>query len=106
MLIVNALFYYGIGEYKIVLGIHDGTMYNDCSEHFVSENNRVVDCYANGTVIVEAPFIQWYKKDIIKYVIEKGLPIELTYSCERGCFPPCGECLSCGDRKEFLNESY
>ena len=26
-----------------------------------------------------------------------------TYSCETGSVPPCGRCLSCLDRKEFLH---
>ena len=104
LLVISALCYYGKGNYKIIIGIHNGTTYSDCTELFVSMINRVIDCYANGTVLLEAPFINWYKSDIVEYCKSNSLPISLTYSCEAGSSPPCGTCLSCLDRKEFLNE--
>ena len=94
----------GFGTYKIVLGIHDGTKYVDCSSRFVEATNSVFDCYTNGTVILEAPFQNWHKADIVAYCKENQLPHSFTYSCETGKVPPCGQCLSCLDRKEFLNE--
>lgn len=104
LLVIQALSYVGFGTYKIILGIHDGTGYSDCTEYFVSQINRVIDCYCSGQVILEAPFIAWNKAEIVDYCRENNLPIDYTYSCETGSVPPCGHCLSCLDRKEFLHE--
>lgn len=90
--------------YKIVLGIHSGTSYVDCSEIFVEKINDVIDLYSGGKIICEAPFIKWIKPEIIGYIMLKSLPYHLTYSCEYGLDPPCGRCSSCLDRKEWLNE--
>ena len=104
LLVVEALFHIGFGEYKIILGIHDGTGYSDCSRLFVDEINRVLDLYSGGTIVTEAPFVDLYKSEIIQFCKDNKLPIELTYSCENGTVPPCGACPSCLDRKELLNE--
>lgn len=104
LLVQQALCCYGYGTYKIILGIHDGTGYADCSQLFVDHMNRLIDCYANGTIILEAPFLNWLKPEIISYCKANSLPVHFTYSCEAGKVPPCGHCLSCLDRKEYLDE--
>ncbi len=104
LLVLQALCFKGFGTYKIILGTHSGTKYVDCSQHFIDEMNRVLDCYANGTVYLEAPFIEWNKGQIVAYCKSQEIPYNMTYSCETGSTPPCGKCLSCLDRKEFLNE--
>lgn len=104
LLVIQALCFMGFGTYKIILGIHAGTNYADCSPGFVTSMNYLLDCYANGTICVEAPFIEWDKKEIMVYCKEKDIPWNLTYSCEAGSIPPCGKCLSCLDRKGFFDE--
>lgn len=105
LLVFQALCYKGHGTYKIVLGIHDGTGYADCSAQFVRSINRVIDCYSNGTVFLESPLVSWNKAEIIDYCKINKLPLEYTYSCEMGQIPCCGQCLSCMDRKELLHEN-
>ena len=104
LLVFQALCFKGLGTYKIILGIHTGTNYADCSPRFLNEMNRILDCYANGTICLEAPFLEWHKNNIVVYGKEKKIPFEKTYSCEVGGISPCDKCLSCIDRKEFLNE--
>ena len=103
LLVWTAFSKIGFGTYKIVLGTHAGTEYPDCSSHFIDATNRVFDVYTNGTVILEAPFINWQKADIVAYCRTNSLPYHYTYSCEMGSVPPCGRCLSCLDRREFLH---
>lgn len=103
LLVWTAFSKIGFGTYKIVLGTHAGTEYPDCSSHFIDATNRVFDVYTNGTVILEAPFINWQKADIVAYCRTNSLPYYYTYSCEMGSVPPCGRCLSCLDRREFLH---
>ena len=104
MLVIMALSYFGYGIYKIALGIHDGTSYADCSISFVEAANRMIDCYANGMICVEAPFVKWQKREIVEYIRKKEIPYQITYSCEKGTYPPCGQCGSCADRRRYLNE--
>jgi 7-cyano-7-deazaguanine synthase len=67
----------------IALGIHAGTTYPDCSPAFLECLNAL-----NGltlpSVRVLAPFLEWSKADVFGYCEERRLPIDLTYSCERG----------------------
>jgi 7-cyano-7-deazaguanine synthase len=81
----------------IALGIHAGTAYPDCSPAFL-ECLNALNGLAQPSVRVLAPFLEWNKADVFGYCEERCLPIDLTYSCERGGSVPCGACLSCLDR--------
>ena len=83
----------------IAIGIHSGTVYQDCSKHFLTKMQNIIDLYENGRIELSAPFIDFTKSEIYSYCIERRVPIELTYSCESGDPTPCGECLSCKDRE-------
>jgi 7-cyano-7-deazaguanine synthase len=82
----------------IAIGIHEGLPYYDCSENFLKSIQTVVDGYATGRIKVTAPFLKWDKRIIWKFCKKVGVPVDSTYSCERGGAHPCGECLSCRDR--------
>jgi 7-cyano-7-deazaguanine synthase len=82
----------------IAIGIHAGTGYADCSGDFVERVHAALDLYSEG-VQLAAPFLDWTKAEILEYCLMKNVPINLTYSCEKGSVPPCGNCLSCMDRK-------
>ena len=86
----------------IALGVHAGTPYYDCSANFMASVQTVVDGQCNGSVQVAAPFLDWTKRQIWDYCVEKEVPIELTYSCERGQHQPCGGCLSCRDLENLV----
>jgi 7-cyano-7-deazaguanine synthase len=85
----------------ISIGIHSGTNYVDCSPLFVERMQAVFDAYTNGGVRIDAPFIHWMKCDVWNYVRSRGVPIDLTYSCELGSDSPCGICASCRDMEEL-----
>ncbi|KOY81874.1 7-cyano-7-deazaguanine synthase [Lysinibacillus macroides] len=90
---------------KISIGIHSGTPYYDCSKTFVEDFQRIVDGYFEGTVLIDVPFVEFTKGQIIEYCLQENVPINLTYSCENGYEKNCGKCLSCLDRREFLGKS-
>lgn len=81
----------------IAIGIHAGTSYSDCSPGFKTKMQAILDLYCNGAVQIGAPFLRWRKRDIWSFAIQQGVPLELTYSCERGKHQPCGRCKSCRD---------
>ena len=83
----------------IALGIHSGTTYYDCSTAFARSLDQSVAEHTDGRIRLSTPFVTWNKKNIFDYYRASGLPIELTYSCEKGHMPTCGTCLSCLDRR-------
>lgn len=85
----------------VALGIHAGTPYYDCSPSFVRELQTVLDGYFSGTVTLEVPFLTWTKPEVYSYCSRNGLPVHLTYSCQRGDDVPCGSCPSCQDRNHY-----
>ncbi len=88
----------------IVIGIHSGTNYVDCTRRFVENMQNTADLYTDGRIQIIAPFLEWSKMDIFDYCLQNNLPIGLTYSCELGTEIPCGQCLSCKDREAIRNE--
>ena len=88
------------GQSSVIgLGLHAGTPYYDCSPAFFQIINRLVAEYTDKTVQVVAPFIEWSKRDVFDYFLQSNIGINLTYSCESGTEPRCGQCASCFDRK-------
>ena len=83
----------------IALGIHEGSPYYDCSEGFLNTVQSIVDGYIAGSIKIAAPFMKWDKAMIWEFCKESKLPVDLTYSCEKGGTHPCGRCLSCKDRE-------
>lgn len=83
----------------IAIGIHEGSPYYDCSEGFLTSIQTVVDGYAAGRIKVTAPFLKWGKRIIWEFCKKVGVPVDSTYSCEKGGVRPCGRCISCKDRE-------
>jgi 7-cyano-7-deazaguanine synthase len=90
---------HGIG--LISLGIHSGMPYYDCTPTFVHQMQHLLDGYFGGAVVLDVPFLHFHKQDIYDYCREHGVPVHLTYSCEQNPNTPCGECLSCLDRRQY-----
>lgn len=82
----------------IIIGVHAGTEYADCTGEFMDLVRRTADIYAAGEVALLAPFLSWSKREIWAYALKIGVPVEFTYSCELGELRPCGSCRSCRDR--------
>lgn len=102
--ILVSLMRYSTFSGLISLGIHAGVPYYDTTVEFVSDMKTLLDKYTDGRIRIDAPFLNWQKPMIYEYCRENKVPIKLTYSCELGTDPPCGQCRSCLDR-EILNVS-
>jgi 7-cyano-7-deazaguanine synthase len=87
---------------RVLMGIHAGTGYRDCSPEFAELVQRSYDFHSDGRVQFAAPFAERAKAEIIAFARDLDVPLKLTYSCERGTEPPCGECVSCRDRQGLL----
>jgi 7-cyano-7-deazaguanine synthase len=82
-------------------GIHKGTSYPDCTPLFNEKVQEIYDIYTEGRIRAFSPFAEWDKKDIWDYCQNRKVPLNLTYSCERGQKKQCGKCLSCKDMKHL-----
>lgn len=96
-LLLAALLETGVDARIISIGVHAGTVYSDCSDQFLAGIQVIFDTYTDGRARVSAPFVRWQKADIWEYANAHGVPVNLTYSCERGGEAPCGRCRSCRD---------
>lgn len=97
-----ALLYHPTFAGLLALGVHAGTPYYDCSEHFVTQLGGILSGYRAGQLALATPFVRWTKRMIYDFCAEYEVPTYLTWSCEVGPSGPCGRCLSCKDR-EHLN---
>jgi 7-cyano-7-deazaguanine synthase len=97
-LIHSALLIAPPGPTTIIIGVHDGTGYVDCTPEFIELMQRSLAFHTGGEVTLATPFVDFSKGDIYLLARELHVPVELTYSCERGG-DPCGECFSCKDRE-------
>lgn len=104
LLLVGALMELPEDHGILSIGIHAGTSYQDCKGPFARKMQSLFDTYTRGRLQLGTPFLKWTKRDIWRYSRSKGVPLDLTYSCERGENQPCGLCLSCQDL-EFLYAS-
>lgn len=96
---------FGVTSGMIVIGIHAGTGYIDCSPDFIDVMQRSFDFHTAGSIAIVAPFLTWSKHDIWRLAVELGVPIGQTYSCEAGN-QPCASCNSCMDRKSLKLEGF
>lgn len=100
-LVFAALLYHPTFSGTLALGIHAGTSYYDCSQVFASQLGNIVSGYRDGKVVLATPFLVWTKQMVYEFCLERKVPIHFTWSCEVGPTKPCGQCLSCRDRKQL-----
>ena len=82
----------------ILIGVHAGTNYKDCSPAFLTIMQRSFDFHTGGTISIAAPFASMTKREIFTLATELAVPIFKTYSCE-AANQPCQKCNSCLDRQ-------
>ena len=88
----------------IALGIHQGTSFADCTDTFAEQLNMLIIFLSDGNIRLDCPFLQWSKLDIARYALTHSVPIDLTYSCEKGLRPPCKECVKCRDTQAIFSD--
>lgn len=86
----------------ISAGIHEGSLYYDCNEEFIVTMKDLFNGYTGGTVQLDFPLIKMTKAEIVAYCNSHNVPIDNTYSCERGADDPCWKCSSCLERSEAI----
>jgi 7-cyano-7-deazaguanine synthase len=98
---LTALMEHPIAQGLIATGIHAGPPYYDCTPAFLAGVQVLFDGYTDGRIKAAAPFLRMTKDEVWRYGQTAGLPMEITYSCERGGKQRCGKCASCRDRRKL-----
>ncbi|MCY4580339.1 MAG: 7-cyano-7-deazaguanine synthase [Chloroflexi bacterium] len=97
-LIFSAMMGMNLKQGILSMGIHAGTQYYDCGSDFIKRVGVLIDNYSVGQLTLHCPFQNNNKDFVYAYALSECIPLHLTYSCELGTVPPCGQCLSCKDR--------
>lgn len=97
-LLTGASIAMSMGFDAISIGIHSGTKYYDQSFNFIEHANAMIHGYFSSSISVYHPLLGLTKNEIIAFAQELELDLSMTYSCQIGCKPPCGQCSSCRDR--------
>lgn len=92
----------------VFFGAHfsDRGVYPDCRKEFV-DAFQVSERLAtdNPDLIIDAPFVDSNKSEIVKLGSELGVPFEETWTCYKGGELHCGVCSSCRERKRAFIDS-
>jgi 7-cyano-7-deazaguanine synthase len=90
----------GIGEDYGLPGISMANIYPDYRHEFVQVFNLMLEYAKPATheLVVEAPFIDLTRPEVIKLGSRLGVPWDKTWSCYRNNDAPCGRCLPCVNR--------
>jgi 7-cyano-7-deazaguanine synthase len=102
LLAVAAGYAEGLGAGFVAYAAHAGDhyIYPDCRPEFVEAVRSAIQLATETRVQLLTPFLYWYKKDIVSWGKELGVPWKLTWSCYKGGEKHCGKCGTCIERKE------
>lgn len=93
----------------IFIGAHseDFSGYPDCRPAFFEAFQQVIEVGTkpDTDIVLNAPFAEWSKTDIVSRGIELGVPFEQTWSCYRETSPACGTCDACAFRLEAFQQN-
>jgi len=84
---------------------NDEAIYPDCREEFVLAMSTASYLATYTHVVVIAPFVKMYKKDLVALGHRLGVPFENTWSCYEGKEKACGLCATCQERIEAFKEN-
>lgn len=78
----------------------DHAVYPDCRSVFVQAMEQALALCHTVPLILEHPFVNQAKADIVAQGAKLGVPFHLTYSCYEGTPVHCGGCATCYERRE------
>ncbi len=92
---------------RIFYGAHleDGLFYPDCRREFYKAFEEAARLGTGDEVVIDAPFGEIPKSEILRRGYELGVPYEATWSCYLSGPRHCGVCESCRNRKEAFREA-
>ena len=97
-----------VGCDAVLYGAHhsDRGVYPDCRREFVSAFEAAERLATdNEKLVIDAPFAEMDKSEIVTLGARLGVPFERTWSCYAGSRIHCGSCSSCRERKRAFEEA-
>lgn len=107
MLAVAGAYAVSEGADSIAFAAHAGdhAIYPDCRPDFVNAMQVAFHLANYHPVLLEAPFLNKTKGDIVKLGTLLDVPYELTWSCYKGADKHCGKCGTCVERIEAFQQA-
>jgi 7-cyano-7-deazaguanine synthase len=99
MLTVAASVAEGVDATRVYYGAQKHDEYSgywDTTQKFVSDMQAVFDNNRKHKIVIEAPFVDKNKSDLVLIGTELGIDYSKTLTCHNGT--NCGECPTCADR--------
>ncbi len=80
----------------------DRRAYRDCRREFYAGLQKALRLGATREegVTLHTPFVDKWKRDVVRIGLELGVPYERTHTCYEGSRPACGACDACAERIE------
>lgn len=96
-----------IGAKAVFYGAHgsDAPFYPDCRKEFFEAFQEAARSGIATDIIVNAPFHNMAKSEIVKLGEQLNVPFELTWSCYLDGDKHCRKCESCVNRKNAFKEA-
>jgi len=96
-----------INSTRILYGAQrsDAQFYPDCRKEFYKSFEKTARLGTDTQIIIDAPFSDIPKSEIIKLGTKLGVPYSLTWSCYLNKETHCGQCESCRNRKNAFIEA-
>jgi 7-cyano-7-deazaguanine synthase len=107
MLSIAAGYAISIKAEKLFYGAHSGdhTIYPDCRPEFINVLAKAIMLADWYQVLLEAPYTNITKGDIVKIGLLLNVPFENTWTCYEGRAIPCGKCGSCQEREKAFKDA-
>lgn len=98
-----------IGANRIYIGAvaEDSSGYPDCRPEFYQAFERLIEAGTKPetTIRIATPVIGLRKSEIVRWGVELGAPLHLSWSCYKREDVACGECDSCALRLRGFHEA-
>lgn len=96
-----------ISARKIFYGAQgsDQPFYPDCRKCFYESFQKTAQMGTDKEMVIEAPFSDMQKPDVVKLGSKLGVPFDLTWSCYLSGKRHCGKCESCINRKKAFAQA-
>ena len=76
----------------------DHEIYPDCRPEFINRLSEVLKICDYHEIILDAPFKDLSKEEIVKIGLEMSLDYSQTWTCYEGKAKPCKKCSACLER--------
>ena len=83
--------------------INSNRIFPDCTEEFFINLEKIFKIALDYNIGIQKPLENFSKRDVIDYLKKYNLPINITYSCQKGKEFHCKKCPSCIERLNALH---